>query len=263
MIRYRDLYLGLESLQIQKHVPVLVISDETLGGKLTGGEQTALTALMAVFDTMMMPAFSSRPMIVPAQGPEDNALEYTDDESVNQQADFFSPELIPDANFGKLVRLLLDVPDSRRSDHPLLSFAGLGVDAALRMQTIAQPWAPISELALLEGWVLLLGVAQNRNICLHLAESRAGRKQFTRWALTREGIMECTAMPGCVEGFAGITQEISDLARKVLMPSLDLTAYPIQQLLERVVHIIHQDPDALLCANPHCAFCAVNRRSQG
>lgn len=263
MIRYRDLYLGLESLQIKKHVPVLVVADETLGEKLTGGEKTALTALMAVFDTLMMPAFTSSPMIVPAQGPEYNALEYTDDESINQQADFFTPELIPDASFGKLVRLLLDVPDSRRSDHPLLSFAGLGVDAALRKQTIAQPWTPISELALLEGWVLLLGVAQNRNVCLHLAENRAGRKQFTRWALTPEGIIECAAMPGCSEGFAGVAQAIGDLARRVLMPSLDLIAYPIQQLVDRVAHIIHQDPDALLCANPHCAFCAVNRKSQG
>ena len=262
MIRYRDLFLALESLQIHKHVPVLVISDERLGSQIAGGEQTALTALMAVYDTMMMPAFTSSPMIIPAQGPENNALEYADPESVNQQADFFSAKLAPDAELGKLVHLLLDTPESNRSEHPLLSFAGLGVDAALHKQTIAQPWAPISELALLGGWVLLLGVGPQRNICLHLAENMVGRHSFIRWALTQDGIIECEGMPGCTQGFLDILPEVSDLARKVIMPSFDLMAYPIKQLIERAATLISVNPNVLLCTDASCPYCAINRKTK-
>ena len=66
----------------------------------------------------------------------------------------------------------------------------------MAVQTLAEPLAPIGALAQRGGWVLLLGVNQTVNTSLHYAERLAGRPQFTRWALTYEGVRECPQFPG-------------------------------------------------------------------
>ena len=47
------------------------------------------------------------------------------------------------------------------------------------------------------------------------AEWLAGRKQFTRWALTPQGITACPNFPGCPEGFEQVSPLLTTIMRSM------------------------------------------------
>ena len=99
-------------------------------------------------------------------------------------------------------------PRARRSLHPIQSFAGIYADKFLAAQTLQNPLGPIGALAEADGWVLLLGVDHTVDTSIHYAEKLAGRKQFTRWALLSDRIIECPGFPGDSAGFDAIAPDL-------------------------------------------------------
>jgi aminoglycoside 3-N-acetyltransferase len=95
---------------------------------------------------------------------------------------------------------------------------------------------------------------------LYLAEKRTGRKQFVRWALTPQGVTECPGFPGCSRGFSAIDGKLVGVARTDRIESFPVVRIPLRDLLNIASAWIRQDPDALLCANTECPFCAAVRR---
>ena len=148
-----------------------------------------------------------------------------------------------------------------RSSHPLLSFSGLNSEYALEAQTILEPLAPIRILADQNGWALLLGVNHTTNTAIHFAEKLAGRKQFTRWALMPEGIVECPGYPGCSDGFQSILQRLEMTNRRVNIGKALVQAIPLKELFTAVSAFISEDPSALLCNRPDCERCNSVRHS--
>lgn len=171
----------------------------------------------------------------------------------------FTPSMPADEAFGDFAELVRKHPKSKRSIHPVLSFAGIGADDVINSQTIYEPYAPISAMAEEEGVVLLVGMDQRVNFSIHYGEKLAGRMQFIRWALTENGIVECPNFPGDPEGFNSIAVDIKSFTRQVEVNGITIQAIPVNDLLRAVVNKIHEDAYTLLCGRPDCERCEAVR----
>jgi aminoglycoside 3-N-acetyltransferase len=184
---------------------------------------------------------------------------YGSGKDANRMAEFFQPHMLPDRLMGAVPEALLRRPQARRSAHPILSFVGVQAEKALEAQTIAEPLAPIRVLAGARGWVLLLGVDQTVNTSIHYAERCAGRKQFTRWALTPKGVVECPGFPGCSDGFEALTPRLHGVTRMSWAGPALIQAIPLIDLVDIVKMWIQADPWALLCERKDCERCSAVR----
>src|SRR5690606_1233477 len=122
-----------------------------------------------------------------------------------------------------------------RSKHPILSFAGINQEQTLATQTFEEPLAPLQTLYDIEGCVLLLGVDHTVNTSIHLAESKAGRKTFTRWALTPTAIIECGNFPGCSDGFNQADDLLEDLTQTKRIGDAKVCCLPIKPMVDKLV----------------------------
>jgi aminoglycoside 3-N-acetyltransferase len=160
---------------------------------------------------------------------------------------------------GVLPEALRRYPGAMRTAHPILSFAGVNVEAVLNTQTLNNPFAPIGELANQDGWVLLLGVDHTVNSSIHYAEKLARRRQFVRWALTKNRIIECAGYPGCSDGFEEIRPDIEKVTRVEMVGNSFIEAIPLYPLLRAVETKIKRNPLAMLCQREKCDRCNTIR----
>jgi aminoglycoside 3-N-acetyltransferase len=215
--------------------------------------------LLASFGQVMMPAFTYRTMIVPEAGPAGNALEYGSGRDLNRMAEFFRMDMPADRLIGAVAEALRSSPLAQRSTHPILSFTGIGVEAAFEVQSLFEPLGPIGWLHEAGGWVVLLAVDHTVNTSIHYAERLAGREGFVRWALTQEGVVECPGFPGCSQGFQALAPDLERVARAAGAGSALIQAVPLADLVERTLSRLASDPFALLCGSENCPRCRAVR----
>lgn len=263
MLSYRDLINGLKDLDINPSWPLLVHSSLSSFGEVRGGADTVLGALLATSDSLMMPAFTYRTMVIPETGPPNNGIVYGSGEKTNRMAEFFWHNLPVDPMIGVIAECLRQHAHASRSMHPILSFSGINVGEALETQTLEQPLAPIGALARQGGWALLLGVDHTVNTAIHYAERRAGRTQFTRWALTPTGILACSGFPGCSDGFNQVESLVEPFMSKTKIGEAVIRAMPLARLIEAVTDLIEVQPLALLCDRVDCERCESVRAASG
>ena len=261
MLTYHDLVPALRSLDIDRRYPVIAHASLSAFGEIHGGSPVLAGALLTCFNTLIMPAFTYKTMVIPEIGPPGNALHYGQGETLNKMAEFFRPDMRADRLMGILPETLRRNPAAGRSTHPILSFVGVNAAAYLSSQTLQEPLAPLSRLHQAGGWVVLLGVDHTVNTSIHLGERMAGRKQFVRWALTPGGVVECPGFPGCSEGFQAIASDLDGIVRQVKAGPGLIQALPLDGLLQRVLAALEKDPLALLCDRPWCERCQAVRQS--
>jgi aminoglycoside 3-N-acetyltransferase len=206
-----------------------------------------------------MPTFTYKTMITPEVGPQNNGLAYGTDLDLNRMAEPFTRELPADRQMGLIAETLRRHPRARRTLHPILSFAGVHADKFLAAQSLHDPLGPIGALAEADGWVLLLGVDHTVDTSIHYAERLAGRKQFTRWALLPDRIVECPGFPGDSAGFDAIAPELVNETRQVKAGRATIQAVSLRALIEAVDRSIGSDPLALLCERIDCPRCNAVR----
>jgi len=262
-LAFRDLIRGLRQLQLPPGSPVLVHSSIDLVEKAQGGGESIIGALLTSFQTVLMPAFSLRVMLIPEVGPENNALLYGSGGEKNLEVEFFRPDLPVDLDLGPIAELLRRDRRSRRSIHPLLSFSGTNAKPFLEAQTIQEPLGIIGALEKAGGWVLLMDLDHTANISIHWAERLAGRRQFLRWALTPRGVVECPSFPGCSQGFNALAARLEGLTRTIEIGKVSIQAVPIAETIAISRAWIEADPYALLCENSTCLFCRAVERDNG
>lgn len=260
MVTYRDLTSGFQALEIDSGKPVIVHASLSSFGRVRGGAETLVGALLSVFHAVMVPTFTYKTMIVPDVGPPNNGIVYGSRKDSNLMAEFFHIDMPADPLMGIVPETLRKQPQARRSPHPILSFAGVEVADALAAQTIGEPLAPIRHLIELDGWVLLLGVNHRANTSIHYAELASGRKQFIRWALTPTGVVECPHFPCCSGGFNQLAPHLTHITRLVEVGSAQIQALPLPQMISEVQALIQEDPTALLCDKSDCERCDAIRK---
>ena len=261
MISYRDIATGLQNLGLNRSTPVLVHIRLANLGEVNGGLNTMMGALLATVDNVMMPSFTFSTMVIPESGPEDNLLVYGSGRETNLTAEVFSHDLPSDMPDHEASEALRGYPGVYRSSHPVFSFIGLGLDVALVNHPAEDPYAPISELRKLDGWVLLMGAEPSANFSVHYAEKLAGRKQFVRWALSDEGIREIPHFPGCPDGFHKLHYYMQEELHTVRVADSYWHAMKVDTLLNVVVALIKEDAFALLCNTLNCPRCNLVRAS--
>ncbi len=259
MLTYRDFITGLRKLNIDPSRPVIVHASLSAFGEVNGGAETVFGALLSSFETLIMPVFTYKTMITPEVGPPDNAMTYGSGKDTNRMAEIFHPDMPADKMMGVLAEALRIHPRAQRSAHPILSFAGINARSILDSQMTHDPLLPIQGLIDGEGWVLLMGVDQTVNTSIHYGEKLAGRKQFTRWALTTKGIISCWGFPGCSQGFEAISPRLEEAVSSVQLGEALIQAIPLVSLMDAVGSLLKEEPLALLCTRPDCSRCNAVR----
>ncbi|MEK7787697.1 MAG: AAC(3) family N-acetyltransferase, partial [Chloroflexota bacterium] len=226
-VGYRDLVRGLREAGLTRHSRVIVHSSLSAFGQVAGGAATVVAACR----TVAVPAFTYQTLVMPQVGPELNGTDYGTDG--NYAPEFWRPDLPAHAEMGVIPNTLLRHWAARRSSHPVLSFAAVGPDAdeLLAGQTLDDPFAPLAWLAEHGGDVLLLGVTHRVNTTIHLAERRAGRRQFVRWALTPQKIVELV-WPNDSSGFDAVAEAINPFVVRGQIGLASVQRIPAARLVE-------------------------------
>lgn len=260
MLTFTDLRSALFKLGLS-HTPVIAHASLKAFGEVVGGAETLLQAALDSVWAFMMPTFTYKTMVTPEVGPPNNGLIYGSERDLNRTAEPFTADLLADRQMGVLSEALRRHRRARRTSHPILSFAGVYADKFLAAQTLQNPLGPIGALAEADGWVLLLGVDHTVNTSIHYAERLAGRKQFTRWALLPDRILECPGFPGDSAGFDAIAPDLISDARHVTVGSATVQALPLRALIQAVDARLKADPLALLCTRSDCQRCNAVRET--
>lgn len=261
MLSYRDLTVLFQTLGLGSHSLAMLHGSMASTEPIAGGPETVVGALLSVCEMILTPTFTYRTMVTPKLGPEDNAVDYEVNDA-QVEAEIFHPAMPSDPEMGILSEVVRRHPRSQRSRHPILSFAGINAEEALAQQTLENPFAPIEWLAEYDGDIVMLSVDHRTNISIHLGEQLAGRKTFTRWALTSKGVVACPNFPGCSEGFNAITAKLGGIARRARLDQGWLDVIPLRDLLNVVTHWVREDPTALLCGDSGCARCNAVRGNE-
>ncbi len=261
MVTYRDFVTIFRTLDLGPRSRVIVHASLSAFGPVAGGADTIVGALLSSFETVILPTFTYRTMIIPPVGPPNNGLDYGLSGDQSSRAEFWHPDMAADKLMGIVAETLRRQPESTRSLHPILSFAGVNAEEGLSAQSLEEPLSPIGWLGERDGDVLLLGVDHTKNTSLHFAERMAGRKQFVRWALTPQGIVECPGWPGCSDGFQMIGPRLKGLAKRARLGQAIVETVPVRDLVHLAVGWIREDPRALLCTKIHCERCSDVRAS--
>ena len=109
--------------------------------------------------------------------------------------------------------------------------------------------------------MVLINVDHSVNTSIHYAEKLAGRKQFVRWAINGDRIVECPGFPGDSSGFNAIAETLKADTRRVEVGGGFIQAVSLKCLFEAVQDLIKKDPLALLCQRNDCERCNAVRNS--
>lgn len=258
MLTYSELKSAFEDLNIVDR-PVIAHASFRRFGEVEGGAATVLHALLDSCSGLIMPTFTYNTMVTPEVGPPNNGIRYGSDRDNNRRAEPFHITMQSDKMMGILPWVLLQQEGAIRTSHPILSFGGVQVDGLLATQTLYEPLAPIGVLAEKNGWVVLINVDHTVNTSIHYAEKLAGRRQFIRWALVENRVVECPGYPGDSSGFQAIEEYIRSDTRRVDIGDGFLQAVPLKGLFDAVQFVIKKDPLALLCQREDCERCNAVR----
>ncbi len=259
-VTFTDLRTALFKLGLS-HTPVIAHASLSVFGEVIGGAETLLRATLDSVWALVMPTFTYKTMITPEVGPPNNGMTYGSDLDLNRMAEPFTPDMPVDKQMGILPEALRQHARARRTMHAIQSFAGIYADKFLAAQTLQNPFGLVGALAEADGWVLLLGVDHTVNTSIHYAERLAGRKQFTRWALLPDRIIECPNFPGDSSGFDVIAADLIHETRQVQVGNAAVQAVPLRTLIQVVTDRIKSDPLALLCQREDCERCNAVRES--
>lgn len=258
-LTYREWVDELRALGLTPGARANVIAHAALEafGEVQGGAHALLGGVLACVETLVMPAFTFQTMVVPEYGPPDNGMAYGNATERNAQAVPFGLDLPVHPDVGRAAELLRADASTLRSVHPVLSFVAQGrhVYEVLDAQTIHNSFGPIEWLEASDGFVLLMGVGQRENFALHLAEGRAGRRGFVRWALTPDEVVELPDFPGCSDGFEAIGPHLRHITRRREIGAAMVQLIPLREMLAIAERLMMDNPYALLCQRATCERC--------
>lgn len=254
MLTYVELKSAFGSLNLADR-PVIAHAGFRKFGDVEGGAATVLHALLDSTSGLIMPTFTYNTMVTPEVGPPNNGITYGSDRDNNKRAEPFQIMMPSDKMMGILPWILLQQEGAIRTAHPILSFGGIRADSALAAQTFYEPLAPIGALAEQDGWVVLINVDHSVNTSIHYAEKLAGRRQFIRWALVENRVVECPGYPGDSSGFQRIEEYIGPDTSRVNVGDAFIQALPLRRLFGAVQELIKKNPLALLCERIDCERC--------
>ncbi|MBP1987823.1 aminoglycoside N(3)-acetyltransferase [Halolamina salifodinae] len=169
----------LRDLGVEAGDTLLVHSALSELGWVVGGPQAVVDALQRVLTeqgTLVMPTHSTQysdPSVWTSPPVPDDWIP-----QIRESMPPFRPAVTPTRGMGAVPECFRNYPETRRSRHPLYSFAAWGADAEAvveghEFENGLGEHSPLARVTEQDGSVLLLGVGHDSNTSLHLAEYRA------------------------------------------------------------------------------------------
>lgn len=252
-----EIRAGIRELGLSER-PVCVHSSLRSFGTVEGGAETVVEAFVDEGCTLLVPTFAAKVFaIAPPEGmrPERNGLDYERAVASPGAARVFTPASNDlSASMGAIPAAVLARPDRVRGDHPLCSFAAVGPDAGSLVggQRALDVHAPLRLLGARNGVALLIGVGLECLTLLHLAEEKAGRTLFRRWANAPDGRPMEVEIGGCSDGFARFEPLLGPLGREVRVGESRWRALPARAAVEAAAAAIRADPGITHCGSADC-----------
>jgi aminoglycoside 3-N-acetyltransferase len=239
-------------------------------GPIAGGAETLVRVFRRVLGpegTLLVPTFTfahSDPA-----GWRNAPTTPEDLERARAEVPVFDPQTTPAHVpwIGVFPEIVRRQPDAHRSDHPVVSFAAIGAEAASLTEGVPFHYplgsdSPLARLHRHDGWVLLLGVDHTVNTSLHLAEVWANVPYIHRTATLKTGPEEWTVMQGSPECSAGFGK-IEPLLRQARLLQRGYIGNAVSQLMRQrqvismAVALLQGRGSFLLCDNPNCPWCPL------
>lgn len=254
-----DVRAGIVELGLSA-ATVCVHSSLSSFGRVDGGADAVIDAFVDEQCTLVVPTFSAHVFaLAPPEGmrPPRNGIDYDaplDSPGADRVFSPASSELSP--HMGAVAAAVLARPGRLRGDHPLNSFAAVGErpDLVLEQRPL-DVYAPLRILAARDGFVLLIGAGLDRMTLLHLAEERAGRALFRRWANGPDGRPMEVETGSCSEGFINLEPALAPLARETLVGASRWRAFPARATLGAAADAIREQPEITHCGREDCLRC--------
>jgi aminoglycoside 3-N-acetyltransferase len=89
-----------------------------------------------------------------------------------------------------------------------------------------------------------------------LAEERAGRTLFRRWARGPDGEIRMAPVGGCSDGFDAFAPFLAPVKRETRVGASAWIAYPAAEVLAIAIRAIRRTPELTRCPDPACVRCA-------
>jgi len=239
---------------------VCVHSSLSSFGHVEGGAAAVVEAFVNEECTLVVPVFAATVFGVAApegMRPPRNGYDY--------DAAYDSPGrdriFRPDSNdispsMGAIPAAVLARPERLRGNHPLCSFAAVGPRADLVLeQRPLDVYAPLRILVARDGIVLLIGVGLDRMTLIHLAEERAGRTLFRRWANAPDGKPMEVEVGSCSDGFGKLEPVLAPGGLEMMVGASRWRAFSAGSAVEAAAAVIREDPQITTCGVPDCLRC--------
>lgn len=170
----------LQALGLEAGMTVMVHSSLSRLGFVVGGAQAVIQALLDVVGpegTLMMPAHSGA-LCDPVNWKNPPVPESWW-QTIRDEMPAFDPAVTPSRDMGAVAECFRCLPGVHRSNHPTVSAAAIGPNAAALVDTHdledrLGDTSPQGKLYDLDGHILLLGVDHGHNTSLHVSEIRSG-----------------------------------------------------------------------------------------
>jgi aminoglycoside 3-N-acetyltransferase len=160
-------------------------------------------------------------------------------------------------DMGAVPAAIVTMPGRVRGNHPLDSFTAVGPRAneLISEQGPLNVYAPLQALAKADGSVVLIGVGLDKMTLLHLAEQKAGRNLFIRWANGRDRQPMVVEAGGCSDGFVNFESILSPLMKQAEIGGSVWRVYPARAVLEVAARAIRENAQLTHCSDPQCERC--------
>ena len=248
----KDLIKGFKELGIQKGDTLLVHSSLSSFGRIEGGPDTLIEALIETIGkngTLLMPVFSGG-MLDLSKGPKG-----------------------PPSGLGALTEAFRVRSDTLHSLHPTHSVAAWGKEATtyvkdhIKSKTACGKNTPYGRLISRKGYILLLGVDQDRNSTLHTIEKYADAPYLSDYSAKyrdHQGkliTMILHKFPGPHRNFIGLDKPLrkAGIVKVGKIGNAVCRVMRSDTMAKYVLDIFKENPAAVLCNNPACADCRMQK----
>jgi aminoglycoside 3-N-acetyltransferase len=228
-------------------------------GYVEGGAETIVNVLISNFKTVMMPAFCWESNTQPPfdDRPVQNGCDYKFyDNWSKPKKPFIVENAGIEKSMGVVSREFIKHPEVKRSYHAWHSWAVWGDkrDFLISEHSWNTTNLPIERLAMLGGYVLLIGVSFSSCTAIHVAEEIAGRRPLIRWAIDKYGDRRRVRACGCAKGFDKLMPFCSDLINEIWIGKCRVISAKLTPLIGRCAEVLKEKPELIICSET-CLRC--------